>query len=267
MQRTIEQIHDALFDILKEVKKLCDENGITYFLFSGTLLGAVRHKDFIPWDDDADLCMKREDFERFAAVADKLPKPYKLVMPTEYGGYFFDFAPRVVNLDEPLRDELPEDIAQNNMQNRIAVDIFILDEASNSAFGFKKTVLKLKINYGKAMAFRYNKKMRSHSLIESLQIGLLRFLGKFTTLEKVFKKQDKISTALRGKKTDVYVLTNSIIENIHIVYPRRIFESTVELPIRGELFSCPVGYDEALRRLYGDYMTPPPEDKRNPTHS
>ena len=89
----LEKIHSVLFDMLREIASLCDKYEIEYFLDSGTLLGAVRHQDFIPWDDDADIAMKRSEYEKFLKVADELPKPYLLIQPQDYGGYFFDFAP------------------------------------------------------------------------------------------------------------------------------------------------------------------------------
>ena len=102
----LERIHELLFEMLVAIDELCEKHSITYFLDSGTLLGAVREKDFIPWDDDADISMKREDYEKFLAVANELPKPYRLVTPECYGGYFFDFTPRILNMDEPLREQI-----------------------------------------------------------------------------------------------------------------------------------------------------------------
>ena len=87
----LERIHELLFDMLTAIDELCQKHEITYYLDSGTLLGAVREKDFIPWDDDADITMKREDYEKLLAVANELPEPYRLVTPDSYGGYFFDF--------------------------------------------------------------------------------------------------------------------------------------------------------------------------------
>ena len=150
--KTLEKIHDGLFEILKVFSALCDKHGIKYFLDSGTLLGAVRHKDFIPWDDDVDLSMTREDYDKFCAVAHELPAPFKFVRPEEYGGYFFDFAPRIINTEIALREETEEDRAYNNNQNRLAADIFILDTAPDDKKAFSKMVLREKMIYGQAMA-------------------------------------------------------------------------------------------------------------------
>ena len=262
----LEKIHLVLFDMLREIASLCDKYEIEYFLDSGPLLGAVRHQDFIPWDDDADIAMKRSEYEKFLKVADELPKPYLLIQPQDYGGYFFDFAPRVINMDEPLHTETKEDIAQNNYQNRMAVDIFLLDNAPDDLKAFHKMVLKQKILYGYAMAHRFNKKMHSHSLSEKLKIFILSFPGKFHSLKNILKKQECLSTAYNKKDTNYYCFTNVILKEIGNRYSKEWFDSSVKLPIRDALFTCPAGYDKTLTALYGDYMTPPPPEERYPSH-
>ena len=86
--------------ILLAIDAVCKKHNIRYRLDSGTLLGAVRHKGFIPWDDDVDLCFLRAEWEKFAKVAkEELPEPYRLVLPSEYRNVkaFYDFVPRVVD--------------------------------------------------------------------------------------------------------------------------------------------------------------------------
>lgn len=263
----LQTIHDGLFSILKEIDALCEKHGIGYFLDGGTLLGAVRHKDFIPWDDDADLTMTRDNFERFCKVADELPAPLKLIYPKDYGGYFFDFVPRIVNMDFPLREETEADRAQNNYQNRLAVDIFLIDNAPNDPKKFSKMVFRQKMLYGYAMAHRYDKNAHQHSGADKLKIFVLTFLGRFHSFASILKKQDKLATSYRDKATDTYCVSNTILKEIHISYPKSYIENTIKLPIRDAMFSCPEGYHEILTKMYGDYMTPPPADEQHPTHS
>ena len=262
----LERIHELLFDLLIAIDELCEKHNITYYLDSGTLLGAVREKDFIPWDDDADITMKREDYERFMAVANELPEPYRLVTPDSYGGYFFDFTPRVLNMDEPLREETEADIAQNNHQNRVAVDIFIIDTAPADEAAFSRMVFRQKMIYGYAMAHRFEKDSEKYSLVQKAQVLVLRTLGRFMKLDSILKKQEELSTSYRGEKTGYYCVTNFPMRAISHKFDAEEFEKVIKLKLGKGEFSCPCGYDKILTRYYGDYMTPPKKEARVSVH-
>ena len=260
-------IHDSTFKLLKIIKGICEKHGIVYYLDAGTLLGAVRHKDFIPWDDDADLAMRREEYEKFLAVAHELPEPYKLVFPNEYGGYFFDFVPRIVDMSFPLREETEEDLAQNSYQNRLAVDIFILDELPASNFAANMLVFREKMIYGYAMAHRCGKAKKKYTFSEKMKVTVLKTIGKTKKLDKIIKMQEKLSVKYRGRGGDRYFLSNALMTDIgRLMFDRSAYTDTVMLPIRDELFSCPAGWDHILTKFYGDYMTPPKEEDRRPLH-
>ena len=261
------RIHDGLFEIMVALDEFCEKHNIGYFLDSGTLLGAVRHKDFIPWDDDVDLTMTRENFEKLLKVAHELPAPFQFILPTEYNGYFFDFVPRIINTEFPLREETDADRAQNNYQNRLAVDIFIIDKAPDDPKKFGKMVFRQKMLYGYAMAHRYDKHAHEHGLADKLKIFVLMTLGRMQSLDKIFKKQEKLSTSYNDQQVGHYCLTNAIMKEIGLCYPIECIEETVRLPLRDRTFPCPAGYDTVLTILYGDYMTPPPENDRVPLHA
>ncbi|MBE6546240.1 MAG: LicD family protein [Ruminococcaceae bacterium] len=263
----LHHIHDGLFEIMIAIDDLCEKHGIGYFLDSGTLLGAVRHQDFIPWDDDADLAMTRDNFEKFCAVAHELPAPFRFVLPTEYNGYFFDFVPRIINTEFPLREETEADKAQNNYQNRLAVDIFLMDRAPDDPKKFSKMVFRQKMIYGYAMAHRYDKHAHEHGLADKIKILVLTTLGRFQKLDKILKKQEALSASYRNETVNRYCITNAIMKEIHNSYPLDCITETVKFPIRDRSFPCPAGYDTILTALYGDYMTPPPENDRIPIHT
>lgn len=263
----LERIHDGLFDIMIAIDDLCEKHNIAYFLDSGTLLGAVRHKDFIPWDDDADLTMTRDNFEKFCQVAHELPEPFRFVLPNEYNGYFFDFVPRIIHTGFPLRAETEADRAQGNLQNRLAVDIFIIDKAPDSPKKFSKMVFRQKMFYGYAMAHRYDKHAHEHSFSERMKILVLTTLGRFQKLSKIFAKQEKLSTSYRHADVQRYCITNAIMKEIHMSYPLSCIAHSIKMPLRDHYFPCPADYDTILTTLYGDYMTPPPQDDRVPIHA
>ena len=262
----LDKVHQIIFDMLCAIDDLCHRHNIQYFLDAGTLLGAVRHKDFIPWDDDADLTMRREEYEKLLKVAHELPEPYRLITPDDYGGYFFDFIPRFINTEELLRSPTPEDEAQLNHQNCIAVDIFLLDEAPDSSIAFRRQVLRQKMVYGNAMAHRYEKNKKKYSFVQALQVKTLRAFGRCMSLSQVLQKQEKIAQAYRGKEGKYYWQANGLVSDLHRRWERNAYVETVQLPLRDRLFDCPAGWDHILTTFYGDYMTPPKEEDRRPMH-
>ena len=262
----IEEIHEKLFDILVAIDELCEKYGITYYLDSGTLLGAVRGKDFIPWDDDADITMRREDYERLLEVSDELPEKYRLVTPDSYGGYFFDFTPRVLDMSAPLREETEADRAQNNYQNRVAVDIFIIDRAPDDEKEFSRMVFFQKMIYGNAMAHRYEKSREKHSFVQNMQVLVLRTMGKLMRLDKILARQEKLSTSYRDANTSHYCVTNFPVRALKHHFTEEDFGEPIRLMLHGREFSCPRGYDSILTKYYGDYMTPPKKEDRVSIH-
>ncbi len=116
---SITELHNILYDMLLEVDRICKENDIRYFLAFGTEIGAVRDNAFIPWDDDIDIKVMREDYERFkSAMKANLKAPYKFTEPIDNKPYFFDFVPRIINTQYILKET-------GSLQNHPAVDVFL----------------------------------------------------------------------------------------------------------------------------------------------
>jgi len=265
-KKDLKEVHDALYKILIDFDTFCKENDIQYFIDSGTLLGAVRHGDFIPWDDDIDVIMKRDQLNKLIQLRDKLPSPYKLILPWDFSPYFYDFTIRIIDVDKPMREEKEEDKAQNNYQNRLDIDIFIMDDAPNSLSKFKRTVFKQKMLYGMAMNYRANKRLRAHSFTDRWKIRILSFMGKFKSLKKIFAKKEKLSTKFAKDNTDYIYMANYSVGAMSLRFPKKCFDGVVYKKIRDKEFPCPIGYDEVLTINYGDYMTPPKESERKPKH-
>lgn len=263
---TLDEVHNGLFEMLKFFADFCQQNGLTYFLDSGTLLGAVRHSNFIPWDDDVDLVMPRQSYCKLLQVAHLIPSPYKLVLPNDYGGHFFDFVPRIVNTEFVLREPCAVDIKQNNNQNYLSVDLFILDNAPNSVSKFKKVAFKQKMIYGYAMAHRVEGFSKPHGFMDRLKIAVLRLFGKCKKLDKIIAMQEKLCTKYQNENTDFVYISNYTMKAIHLCFHKEYFASSVKKYIRDSQFDCPVGYHEFLTEVYGDYMTPPRQEDQKPTH-
>jgi len=121
----LKKIQNTLLEILIEVDRICRKNDIKYFLFAGTLLGAVRHKGFIPWDDDIDIAMPREDYEKFLQIVQKEP----------YSNYFLQNV--ITEIEAPFlfskfrKDDtllLEKAVMNKNIHHGIFIDIFPLDK-------------------------------------------------------------------------------------------------------------------------------------------
>ena len=105
------RVHEANLTILKEIDRICRKYNIRYMLDAGTLIGAVRHKGFIPWDDDADVAFTRNQYEAFMKVAPReLPDTMELLEPDSYRGgkAFYDFTPRIIYKKSKCHEDSPE---------------------------------------------------------------------------------------------------------------------------------------------------------------
>lgn len=264
---TIDLIHKVDLELLKEMDRICKKNHITYFLESGTLLGAVRHQGFIPWDDDVDVLIKREDYVRFfEACKRELNPKYDIVFPDELNGYFWDFIPRIIIKNSQLKNPTDEDRAYDNKQNRVALDIFILDATSGNFPGQKIHALRHVFVYGLAMGHRYKIDYKKYSFGIKVVVFLLSHLGRLFSLETIFKWQQRISLKYHKKNTGYCMGSNYILKEIGYVYKKEWYQETVRLPFENACFDCPGGWDGILTVLYGDYMKLPEERRRKFEH-
>ena len=264
---SIEKIHKINLNLLKEVDRICSKNNLDYFLESGTLLGAVRHHGFIPWDDDIDILIKREQLQSFLDACKRdLDEKYELIMPNDFNHHFFDFVPRIIVKDSQLRNTTPEDLFYGNMQNKIALDIFILDSASSNKLLQKTHVLKHKIIYGLAMGHRYKMDYSKYSFCNKIFSGTLAAVGKYIALDKILKWQENTAIKYNNKNSNCCMVSNYILKEIGYVFEKKWYQNTEKLQFEDCKLNCPTGWDFILTVLYGNYMTPPKETERIYTH-
>ena len=134
----LQAVQEANLKILKEIHRICEKYRISYALDSGTLLGAIRHGGFIPWDDDADIVMTRNHWEAFRKVAPReLPEGMKLLFPDSFQGgrRFYDFTPRIIYEYSRRRKPDEETAFYEEKLNHLWVDIFILDRLPDGKAG------------------------------------------------------------------------------------------------------------------------------------
>ena len=264
----ITELHDYFFDTLKALDSYCRENDIQYQIMWGTLLGAARHCDFIPWDDDVDVILNRDNYDKFCKLAKKIPEGYRLVMPGDEG-VFYDFMPRFVNTNIVV-DRHDFDIASDIPKHIFnpGIDVYVI-EPSYTGFRHKLHWCHKMILYGLARGHRPFEKEISYAgksgILLKLSGKILQVIGKHMDIQKIANRFDNISRKCNNSKGMVF---NSNGEPIGITaqFESKWFETSVPLMIRDSKFPAPVGYKELLTAIYGDYTKYPDESKRKPYH-
>lgn len=248
---TLQDYQKISLDILVDVAKFCEENSITYFLICGTLLGAVRHKGFIPWDDDIDIAIPRKEYIKFLEIykSDK----YKLLRPNN-GMFFYTkvYDTKTVVYEKMFDYKKIQPIG-------VSIDIFPLDGMINDKkianriikkSAFYETLLRMSnqpINYRK-------------KLINKLYRIATRIIGSknlIRIIEEIDQKYDY-------NESDYVIRIKTTPNGINKPLPKSIYEIEKK-EFEGFMFNVPKGYDLWLKSFFGDnYMELPPEEKRTP---
>ena len=254
-------VHGADLAILKEIDRICRKHKIQYLMDAGTLLGAVRHKGFIPWDDDADVAFTRENYEKFKTVVrDELPEGMEFLEPDQMQGgkAFFDFTPRILYLNSKTHEDGPEMDFYDGKLNHIYVDLFIQDRLPDNKLAAGWTKFVQTVIYGFAMGHRYHLDYSKYSPVNKLCVGALALIGKCIPMNLIRKMQHAVAVKDRSNYAPDY---------FYVTVRRHWVDQVVDLPFENMKLMAPAGWHQILAWLYGDYMTPPPEDKQVPTHS
>lgn len=245
--------------ILLEFDRVCKALELPYILCFGTLLGAVRHKGFIPWDDDVDVVMLRDDYERFLREAPALVKvPYFLQTIDTEPEYPFAFA--------KLRDSSTTFIEKMTVGRRINhgvfIDVFPFDGVPES-YPVRRLGWYLLSAVGRV---GFLKAFDSRSVPRS---DIERMIAKLIPLSdrRVMRLYSRlISLKGSGKAKHVAHSVYPTIPMRRFVYPKKWVEDSIDMEFEGHMFPVPRNYDGILSMVYGDYMTPPPEEHRIAHH-
>lgn len=263
-----QQLLDNLYKLLTEFDRICRKYSIEYFLHCGTLLGAVREKDFIPWDDDIDIIMRHTELERFNEVVhDELPEGFVWTFPCE-GEHFLTFHASLQDHNSPYDADFGNRFVFSMFPS---LDIYSMEKTSDFFLAREWHFVQLSACYGLGLAHRPTKKFlypNSYNWFQFIVAKALRLIGRSTTLKGVYNKWLKCASKYREREHTDYVIISSEVPTRHkeSFFRSRIFDEIVELPIRDKTFPCPAGYDEMLTRLYGDWRTPPPKDEQINKH-
>ncbi len=272
---TIEELKEVELNILKDVAKFCEINKIQYFLCGGTLLGAIRHKGFIPWDDDIDIAMPRSDYERFFSLYNGSNNRYKADSLENNNNWHMSFG-RVGDINTVLYEHT---LKNKYKKYHAFIDIFPVDGIPNNPI--KKKLLLLTQKFlgiiGNASAFSYTpSKHFSDSKENNIELkNKIRTYVKyiFITLckglntQKIFSLVNSISKRYKIDNSNVIGLTVYVWNWKFEILNKSSIHSYVKLPFEDTYFLGPIGYVEYLENTFGDYMTPPPKDRRVSHHN
>ena len=255
-------------EIAKEVKRICTENNIHYFLDGGTLLGAVRHEGFIPWDDDLDIGMLREDYEKFLNIAPVvMDKKYFLQTPYSDDNYGLFFS-KVRKLGTVYIEKSSH---ASKAHNEIWIDIFPYDNYPDDTKKRKRLIKRITL-YRRILFVKSRIKpwLIKQKLFEKTicYIGYLpyRFFSCLISRKKLLFKAKSFQTQYNSQNTSYKYPQGSEPCGQWIV-PVDAFNSFEMKTFEDTNFSVPLGYDVFLKNGYGDYMQLPPEDKRENRHN
>lgn len=254
-QSTLADHQAALLRLLRELDRVCKALNIAYVLYAGTLLGAVRHQGFIPWDDDLDVLMLREDYDRFMAEAPAVLDTDTFYLQKEFSEHWPLFFSKLrLNGTTCLEKIHPKD---PRMHQGIYIDIFPCDSARQTEVGRRMQFAASKVVIAKALDKRgYD----TDSTAKKVVMALCRLLPQKTFFKFVKRGKadgDVVHTFLAGAR--------SYGKN---VIPRRFLTQRCEVTFEGGTYPAPADYDGCLTMLYGDYMRlPPPEDRVCKQHS
>ncbi|MGI6175833.1 MAG: LicD family protein [Christensenellales bacterium] len=260
----LKKLQNVELSLLKWVQSVCEAHSLTYFLIEGSLLGAVRHQGFIPWDDDIDLGMPRQDYERFLKTAPALlPDHIRIVTYENATGALRNFA-QIESGDVKVVFSARETACVQNAW----IDIFPLDWLP--AGRLKRTwhllrilVLRMRIQFSQ---FDQNVDIhrKNRPAYERFLIWLYRKtrLGSKTDTKKLVLKLEALLKKYEQTEKS-YCINASSAYKTRAVFPWRYYGSGRAYTFEGTQVNGPLAYDEILRRLYGDYMTPPPVGERN----
>ena len=264
----IKRIQKIEVELLLEFDRICKKHDIKYQLFAGTLLGAIRHEGFIPWDDDIDVAMIRSEYDRFVSVVQKeLQDEYFFQTLKTDPNYMNRFA-KIRKNNTVFKEKLVQEL---DMHHGVYIDIFALDNIEPDTSKGKNQIWKIRKIDG---FFKFRLKYRYESMEPGFAKTKAKFkynLIKFMSIPKL--KVDeyvlKIMKSFNDKDTGYIAdLSNPGVGNLEkFIMKKEVMMDSIDAMFEGHSFPIPRTYDAVLTKAYGDYMKLPDEFNRVSHHN
>ena len=261
-KKELENLKTCLMYIMKDIHRVCVENDIRYFCYGGTMLGAVRHKGFIPWDDDMDICMPRPDYERFMQIADaKLKEDLFVENYKNTKGYGHPFG-KVMLKGTVWKENFTEKV---DCHKNIYVDVFPLDCISSDPMRFKWDTIRVRIIQRMLLlncSYKYTKKG-----IKKILYRMGYWFSKKWKKETLISLWEKLAIKDEKLQNGQYTIFSGVYPIGREVVLKDEIQEFTEMPFEDTEFVVPKAYDAILKRMYGDYMVLPPKEKQVSHHN
>lgn len=251
---SIKEMRIIQLDMLKKIDSYCRANNIQYSLSQGTLLGAVRHKGFIPWDDDMDIMLTREEYEKFIKGFAGLYTNIIVQTPETDESYSHPYA-KIYDNRTVLIDAASK--------GGVYIDVFPVDGWPNDPS---------KINYHLESIRKTEGDLAKTTKFYKFMSPKYWLFIKYQIKKLFYPSRKKVLKTLKDKVYQYPVSNSNYVGELFgpygtkEYYPANIYNKYIDIEFEGFKFMCIADYDIFLSRLYGDYMTLPPENKRKPHH-
>lgn len=265
--KDISKLQSELLNVLLEFDKVCKKLNLAYTLTGGTLLGAVRHKGFIPWDDDIDVAMTRENYEKFLKEGQKLLKENYFLQTYDTDAEHIDNFAKVLNLEIPIVEKYKTHL---KIKKGIFIDVFPIDKTFNNYF----------LRFMSVNTIRFLKLMIVSNKFSSilkisnsyLKIGLKLLIFPFAYLFKIrtINKLENFIRSIANNNSNKYTFADmdySLFNFTGKEIDWNIYKHYMEIDFEGHKFMCIKDYDTYLKTVYGDYMQLPPIEQRIAHHN
>lgn len=261
-QEKFDHVKEIQLEILLEFDRICKENNIHYNIYYGTMLGAIRHQAFIPWDDDIDLAMTRENYDKFLDIYEEtLAKDY-FVQTYESDP---DYPRQFIRIRKNGTKYLQRYYENFDIHHGVFIDVFPFDHVYKDQANEKYRYRYLKVLNRLNIIKHFGVKADSSTIKKSIQKSIDRIIPTLGLKKHIRKVMIKRNQSNLDYMTDMTLTSDpDILENYLI--KKEEFLDSIMVEFENHLFPVPRNYDQCLTKMYGDYMKYPPKEERVPHH-